>query len=173
MIKRTHTCGELTKNDVGLSVKLNGWISKTRDLGGLIFIDLRDRYGKTQIVFNEEVNKEAFEYAKKLGLEDVIGIEGIVINRPDDAVNESMITGYIDVEVKNIIVYNESLPTPFDISDRNSASEEHRLRYRYLELRTKELQKNIILRSEASLIVRDHLADKNFIEIENIGEKLC
>ena len=166
MIKRTHTCGELTKNDVGLSVKLNGWISKTRDLGGLIFIDLRDRYGKTQIVFNEEVNKEAFEYAKKLGLEDVIGIEGIVINRPDDAVNESMITGYIDVEVKNIIVYNESLPTPFDISDRNSASEEHRLRYRYLELRTKELQKNIILRSEASLIVRDHLADKNFIEIE-------
>ena len=166
MIKRTHTCGELTKNDVGLSVKINGWISKTRDLGGLIFIDLRDRYGKTQIVFNEEVNKEAFECAKKLGLEDVIGVEGVVINRPDDALNKSMITGYIDVEVKSIIVYNESSPTPFDIGDRNSASEEHRLRYRYLELRTKELQKNIILRSEASLIVRDHLASKNFIEIE-------
>ena len=166
MIKRTHTCGELTKNDVGLSVKINGWISKTRDLGGLIFIDLRDRYGKTQIVFNEEVNKEAFECAKKLGLEDVIGVEGVVINRPDDALNKSMITGYIDVEVKSIIVYNESSPTPFDIGDRNSASEEHRLRYRYLELRTKELQKNIILRSEASLIVRDYLASKNFIEIE-------
>mgnify|MGYP001456480341 FL=1 len=166
MIKRTHTCGELTKNDVGLSVKINGWISKTRDLGGLIFIDLRDRYGKTQIVFNEEVNKEAFECAKKLGLEDVIGVEGVVINRPDDALNKSMITGCIDVEVKSIIVYNESSPTPFDIGDRNSASEEHRLRYRYLELRTKELQKNIILRSEASLIVRDHLASKNFIEIE-------
>ena len=166
MIKRTHTCGELTKNDVGLSVKINGWISKTRDLGGLIFIDLRDRYGKTQIVFNEEVNKEAFECAKKLGLEDVIGVEGVVINRPDDALNKSMITGYIDVEVKSIIVYNESSPTPFDIGDRNSASEEHRLRYRYLELRTKQLQKNIILRSEASLIVRDHLASKNFIEIE-------
>ena len=166
MIKRTHTCGELTKNDVGLSVKINGWISKTRDLGGLIFIDLRDRYGKTQIVFNDEVNKEAFECAKKLGLEDVIGVEGVVINRPDDALNKSMITGYIDVEVKSIIVYNESSPTPFDIGDRNSASEEHRLRYRYLELRTKELQKNIILRSEASLIVRDHLASKNFIEIE-------
>ena len=166
MIKRTHTCGELTKNDVGLSVKINGWISKTRDLGGLIFIDLRDRYGKTQIVFNEEVNKEAFECAKKLGLEDVIGVEGVVINRPDDALNKSMITGYIDVEVKSIIVYNESSPTPFDIGNRNSASEEHRLRYRYLELRTKQLQKNIILRSEASLIVRDHLASKNFIEIE-------
>ena len=106
MIKRTHTCGELTKNDVGLSVKINGWISKTRDLGGLIFIDLRDRYGKTQIVFNEEVNKEAFECAKKLGLEDVIGVEGVVINRPDDALNKSMITGYIDVEVKSIIADN-------------------------------------------------------------------
>jgi len=166
MIKRTHTCGELTKNYIGSSVKLNGWISKTRDLGGLIFIDLRDRYGKTQIVFNEEINRHAFDCAKKLGLEDVIGIEGIVIERPDDAINKSMITGYIDVEVQNIIVYNESAPTPFDISDRNSASEEHRLRYRYLELRTKELQKNITLRSETSLIVRDHLVKKKFIEIE-------
>jgi len=166
MIKRTHTCGELTKNDIGSHIKLNGWIAKTRDLGRLIFIDLRDRYGKTQIVFNEELNQEAFNSVKKLGLEDVIGIEGMVIERPKDAINKSMITGFIDVEVNKIIVYNESDPTPFDIGDRNSASEEHRLRYRYLELRTKELQDNITLRSQTSLIVRDHLAKQNFIEIE-------
>ena len=166
MIKRTHTCGELTKNDIGSHVRLNGWISKTRDLGGLIFIDLRDRYGKTQIVFNEEINRDAFNCAKKLGLEDVIGIEGSVIDRPDDAINKSMITGFIDVEVDDILVYNESNPTPFDISNRNSASEEHRLRYRYLELRTKELQRNITLRSQTSLIVRDYLTKKQFIEIE-------
>jgi len=166
MIKRTHTCGELTKKDIGSNVKLNGWIAKTRDLGKLIFIDLRDRYGKTQVVFNQELNNEAFSCAKKLGLEDVIGIEGKVIGRPSDATNKSMITGFIDVEVNMIVVYNESDPVPFDVGNRNSASEEHRLRYRYLELRTKELQKNITLRSQASLVVRDYLSQKKFIEIE-------
>ena len=166
MIKRTHTCGELTQNDISCSVKLNGWIAKTRNLGGLIFIDLRDRYGKTQIVFNEELNKNAFDCAKKLGLEDVIGIKGVVIKRPNDAINKSMVTGFVDVEVNEIIVYNESDPVPFDIGNRDSASEEHRLRYRYLELRTKELQQNINLRSKTSLVVRDHLSNKKFIEIE-------
>ncbi len=166
MIKRTHTCGELTLSDVGSDVKLNGWISKTRDLGGLIFIDLRDRYGKTQIVFNEEINQTAFDCVKKLGLEDVIGIKGVVIKRPNDAINSNMITGSIDVEANNIIVYNESAPSPFDIGDRNSASEEHRLRYRYLELRTKELQENLILRSKTALVTREFLSNKNFIEIE-------
>jgi len=166
MIKRTHTCGELSLDYVGTDVKLNGWISKTRDLGGLIFIDLRDRYGKTQIVFNEDIDKDAFECVKKLGLEDVIGVEGKVIKRPDDAINDSMITGYIDVEAASIVIYNESNPTPFDIGDRNSASEEHRLRYRYLELRTKELQENLILRSQTALVTREFLSSDNFIEIE-------
>jgi len=166
MIKRTHTCGELTLNSVGESVKLNGWISKTRDLGGLIFIDLRDRYGKTQVIFNEELNKEAFNSVKKLGLEDVIGIEGMVIKRPDDAINSKMITGQVDVEANIILVYNESSPVPFDVGDRNSASEEHRLRYRYLELRTNELQNNLILRSKAAMITREYLTTNNFLEIE-------
>ena len=166
MIKRTHTCGELSLDYVGSDVKLNGWISKTRDLGGLIFIDLRDRYGKTQIVFNEDIDKNAFECVKKLGLEDVIGVEGKVIKRPDDAINNAMTTGYIDVEATSIVVYNESNPTPFDIGDRNSASEEHRLRYRYLELRTKELQENLILRSQTALVTREFLSSDNFIEIE-------
>ena len=166
MIKRTHTCGELTSSNIGKSVKLNGWISKTRDLGGLIFIDLRDRYGKTQVVFNEEINKTAFDCVKKLGLEDVIGIEGKVIERPADAVNANMITGKIDVEAHSILVYNESAPVPFDVGDRNSASEEHRLRYRYLELRTNDLQNNLILRSKAALATREYLSSNNFIEIE-------
>ena len=140
MIKRTHTCGELNKSNVGSEVQLNGWISKSRDLGGLIFIDLRDRYGKTQIVFNEKNYSEVFNIAKKLGLEDVIGIRGNVIERPDEAINKDIESGEIDVEVSEIIVYNESDPPPFDINDRNSAMEDHRLKYRYLELRTEELQ---------------------------------
>ncbi len=166
MIIRTHTCGEITENDIGLNVSLNGWISKTRDLGGLIFIDLRDRYGKTQIVFDESTNKNAFDKAKKLGLEDVIGIQGKVIKRPDEAINKNMVTGHIDVDVNNLIVYNESDPPPFDVNDRNSASEEHRLRFRYLELRTKELQKYISIRHQAALVTRTFLSEQNFLEIE-------
>ena len=104
MIKRTHTCGELNKSNIGHEIHLNGWISKSRDLGGLIFIDLRDRYGKTQIVFNEENHTNAFNTAKKLGLEDVIGIKGIVVSRPEDAVNKDIATGEIDVEVNEISV---------------------------------------------------------------------
>ena len=142
---RTHTCGELRKNNIGQTVSLNGWISKTRDLGSLTFIDLRDRYGKTQIIFNEDISKEAFKSVKNLGLEDVIGITGEVVARPKDAINDNISTGEIVIEVHDIIVYNESENPPFNINDRQSASEDHRLKYRYLELRTKELQNNIEL----------------------------
>ena len=166
MIKRTHTCGELNKSNIGKEVQLNGWISKSRDLGGLIFIDLRDRYGKTQIVFNEENYSEVFNVAKKLGIEDVIGIKGKVIERPEDAVNKNIETGGIDVEIHEIVVYNESDPPPFDINDRNSAMEDHRLKYRYLELRTQELQKNLFLRHKASQAVRKYMCSDNFIEVE-------
>ncbi len=166
MIKRTHTCGELNKSNVGHEIHLNGWISKSRDLGGLIFIDLRDRYGKTQIVFNEENQINAFNIAKKLGLEDVIGIKGIVVARPEEAVNKGIATGEIDVEVSEIVVYNESEPTPFDINDRNSAMEDHRLRYRYLELRTEDLQKNFVLRHKVTQSIREYMSDDNFIEVE-------
>ena len=166
MFKRTHTCGELAKSDIGKEVKLNGWISKSRDLGGLIFVDLRDRYGKTQIVFNEENYNDVFNVAKKLGIEDVIGIKGVVIARPDDAINKDIQTGEIDVEGNSLIVYNESDPPPFDINDRNSAMEDHRLKYRYLELRTQELQKNLFLRHKASQAVREYMSSDNFIEVE-------
>jgi len=167
LFKRTHTCGELnSKDNIGDSISLCGWISKSRDLGGLHFIDLRDRYGKTQIVFNQDINKEAFELVKKLGLEDVIGIKGIVVERPKDAVNKDLITGDIDVEVNDLYVFNESEPTPFDINKRQSASEDHRLKYRYLELRTKELQQNILIRHKAAIEVRNAMNDQGFIEIE-------
>ncbi len=163
---RTHTCGELCKQNIGDMVSLNGWISKARDLGGLTFIDLRDRYGKTQIVFNNDISRESFEQAKNLGLEDVIGITGEVVARPQDAVNNDISTGEIDVVVHNVIVYNESDNPPFDINDRQSASEDHRLRFRYLELRTKELQGNMILRHKASIATRNYLSSRDFIEVE-------
>ena len=166
MLKRTHTCGELSIKNLDEDVILNGWISKRRDLGGLIFFDLRDRYGTTQIIFDNDECKEAFNIAKKLSFEDVIGISGIVIARPDEAVNKKMITGKIDIQVKSMIVYNESNPVPFDINDRNSATEEHRLKYRYLELRTKELQKHMLIRHEAAFATREFLSKQNFIEIE-------
>ena len=137
MINRTHTCGDLSSKNINESVSLNGWISKSRDLGGMHFIDLRDRYGKTQIVFNEDINKDAFGRVKKLGLEDVIGITGKVVARPEDAVNKKIPTGEIDGEATDLTIYNESAPPPFDINDLNSAYEDHRLKYRYLELLTK------------------------------------
>jgi len=166
IINRTHTCGELSIKDLDKEVSLNGWISKRRDLGGLIFFDLRDRYGITQVVFDENKNDVSFNIAKKLGFEDVIGISGVVIARPQEAVNKNIITGEVDIQVSNIIVYNESEPPPFDINDRNSASEEHRLKYRYLELRTKELQSYMILRHKSCLEIRKFLSNQNFIEIE-------
>ena len=166
MIKRTHTCGGLRSKDIGNTISLNGWISKSRDLGGLHFIDLRDRYGKTQIVFNEDIKKDTFDRVKKLGLEDVIGITGKVVARPEDAVNKKIPTGEIDVEVTELTIYNESAPPPFDINDRNSASEDHRLKYRYLELRTKELQHNMLIRHKAAIATRNFMNDQDFVEIE-------
>ena len=166
MIKRTHTCGELNLSNEGDKVSLNGWISKRRDLGGLIFFDLRDRYGITQIVFDDKKNSESFNIAKKLGFEDVIGVTGIVIKRPSEAINNQMDTGTIDISIDKIIVYNESEPPPFDINDRTSASEEHRLKFRYLELRTKELQNYMKTRHNAALEIRKFLSKQQFIEIE-------
>ena len=167
MIKiRTHTCGDLCKDSVDKTVILNGWISKVRDLGSVIFADLRDRYGKTQLVFNADIDQNTFNKAKKLSLEDVIGIEGKVVLRPIEAQNNKIKTGLIDIEVKNIEIYNKSLTPPFDINDRQSAMEDHRLKYRYLELRTKELQKNLLIRHKTSILTRNFLSENNFLEIE-------
>ena len=166
MKNRTHTCGFLSKESVNQSVILNGWISKVRDLGSVIFADLRDRYGKTQLVFNIDIDQNSFNSAKKLSLEDVVGIEGKVVLRPDEAQNDNSPTGLIDVEVTNLVIYNKSLTPPFDINDRQSAMEDHRLKYRYLELRTKELQNNLMIRHKTSILTRNFLSDNQFIEIE-------
>ena len=166
MLKRSHNCGELRKENLGNEIILNGWISKRRDHGGLIFIDLRDRYGKTQIIFNEEMQPEAYKQIFRLGLEDVIGVKGIVVPRPKEAINPDMKTGEIDIEVIDIQVFNEAEPMPFDVNNRNSASENHRLKFRYLELRTEEMQANLKLRHQTAKITRQFLNNYNFIEVE-------
>ena len=164
--KRTHTCGELNQTQLNATVILNGWISKVRDLGSVIFADIRDRYGKTQLVFNSEIDNNSYLSAKKLSLEDVISIEGKVVLRPAEAQNKNSKTGMIDIEVATLVTYNKSETPPFDINDRNSAMEDHRLKFRYLELRTKELQHNLVIRHKTSIITRNFLSSNNFIEIE-------
>ena len=163
---RTHTCGQLSSNDVGESVVLNGWVNTIRLHGQVVFIDIRDRYGKTQIVFNSEDYSGDFEEVKKISMEDVLSISGNVQNRQKDAINPDMKTGEIEVLVTEMVILNEAEPLPFVISDRNSAEEDLRLKYRYLELRTDELQKNLMIRHQTYQSVRNHLAKNNFIEVE-------
>ena len=163
---RTHTCGQLSSNDVGESVVLNGWVNTVRLHGQVVFIDIRDRYGKTQIVFNSEDYSGEFEEVKKISMEDVLSISGNVQNRQKDAINPDMKTGEIEVLVTEMVILNEAEPLPFVISDRNSAEEDLRLKYRYLELRTDELQKNLMIRHQTYQSVRNHLAKNNFIEVE-------
>ena len=166
MFKRTHTCGDLTLKQVGEDVSLNGWVATSRDHGGLIFVDIRDRYGVMQLTFNEETYPEVFESAKRLSMEDVISVKGTVAARQENAVNKDLTTGEIEVSVTEIVVLNEAKPMPFMINDRESANEETRLTYRYLELRTEEMQKNMLLRHKTYQTVRNYLASQNFMEFE-------
>lgn len=166
MFKRTHTCGDLTLKQVGEDVSLNGWVATSRDHGGLIFVDIRDRYGVIQLTFNKETYLEAFESAKRLSMEDVISVKGTVAARQENAVNKDLTTGEIEVSVTEIVVLNEAKPMPFMINDRENANEETRLTYRYLELRTEEMQKNMLLRHKTYQTVRNYLASQNFMEFE-------
>lgn len=166
MNKRTHTCGELNIKQIDKKVCLNGWVNTIRLHGQVIFIDIRDRYGKTQLVFNVETSKSAFDIAKKLSIEDVIVASGDVQARGEQAVNPDMQTGEIEVMVDSLDILNETAPLPFVITDRDSASEDFRLKYRYLELRTDELQRNLKLRHDAYQSVRKYLSNNSFMEIE-------
>lgn len=166
MNKRTHTCGELILKNIGQNVCLNGWVNTIREHGQVIFIDIRDRYGKTQLVFNAEVNKSAFDVAKKLSIEDVISATGDVQARDGGAVNPKMVTGEIEAMVSFLEILNETEPLPFVITDRESALEDFRLKYRYLELRTDELQRNFRIRHDAYQATRKYLSNNNFMEIE-------
>ena len=166
MFKRTHTCGELRKSNSGEIISLNGWINTVRLHGQIVFIDLRDRYGKTQIVFDADSYKGDFELIKKLSMEDVLSIQGSVRGRIDSAINLKIDTGSIEVLISDCLILNEASPLPFVLNDRDNAEENLRLKYRYLELRMDELQNNIFIRHKTYQATRSYLSKKNFIEVE-------
>ena len=161
--KRTHTCGELTVSNIGDLVTLNGWVAKRRDLGGLLFIDLRDRYGITQLKINPD-KKELFNLAIKLGNEFVISAKGNVIKR--ESINKNIATGEIEIDVDELQILNESEVTPFVVEEDVKATEELRLQYRYLDLRRKYMTDNLLLRSEVYQLVRQYYLKHNFVEVE-------
>ncbi|MFH1379751.1 MAG: aspartate--tRNA ligase [bacterium] len=164
-MKRTHYCGQVTRADIGKHITVCGWMHSRRDHGGVIFIDLRDRFGLLQLVFNPD-NQKAFDTADKLRSEFVVCAKGNVRARPEGTINKNLPTGEIEVVIDTIEVLNTSKPVPFEVSDYTSASEEIRLKYRYLDLRRPELQKNLIIRNDVAIITRKELSEKGFLEIE-------
>ncbi len=166
MLKRTHNCGQLRKEQVGQSVTLNGWVDSWRDLGGLVFIDLRDRYGKTQIVFDPDRGKELHEAGSKMRKEFVVAVRGTVSARPSENVNPKLPTGEIELLVEEIQLLNRCETTPFEITGAEAASEEVRLKYRYLDLRRPEMQRAIVLRHKLNAAIRNYFDANGFIEIE-------
>ena len=166
MNRRTHTCGELTSGNLGEKVCLNGWVNAVRFHGQIVFVDLRDRYGKTQIVYNQDNFNGDFELVKKLSMEDVLSVKGIVQERDQNSQNSNISTGEIEVIISEQEILNEAHPLPFIITDRNSAEENLRLKFRFLELRTNELQENIKVRHNTYQAVRTFLSDNNFFEVE-------
>ncbi|HET55517.1 MAG TPA: aspartate--tRNA ligase [Ignavibacteria bacterium] len=164
--KRTNTCGELRESNIGESVVLNGWVDTRRDLGGVIFIDLRDRYGITQIVFEPTYNKDTHELASHLRSEYVISVEGKVRKRPPETDNPKLPTGHIDVMVDKLIILNKAETPPFQITDNVDVHEDIRLKYRYLDLRRGSMQKNLLLRHNMYQSVRKYFDEQNFVEVE-------
>jgi aspartyl-tRNA synthetase len=164
--KRTHTCGELRKHHIGCTVTLIGWVDTSRDHGGVIFIDLRDRYGKTQIVFAPQLHNETYELSKTLRSEYVIAVSGEVIERPSDMINPALETGEIEVNGLQLTILNKAETPPFPIEDNINVSEDVRLRYRYLDLRRETMQRNLLLRHRAFQVTRQYFDQNNFIEIE-------
>jgi aspartyl-tRNA synthetase len=164
--KRSHTCGELNETHQGKTVTLTGWVASQRDLGGMIFIDLRDRWGVTQVVFHPGQSDHCIETAKALRMESVIGIRGEVSLRPKDMVNSKMATGAVEIRATDLFVFNESKPLPFLIKDPCDATDENRLKYRYLDLRRPAMQKNLFLRHRMAQLVRRFFDGEGFIEVE-------
>ncbi len=166
-MKRTHHCGELRKSDVGKEVVLCGWVSRRRDHGGLIFVDMRDRSGLVQVVYDEsEMNEGTFHKAESLRNEFVIAVRGKVRGRSEDTVNPKMDTGEIEVVCAELRILNTSKTPPFYIQDGVDVDENLRLKYRYLDLRRPEMQKNIMLRHKVTMIMRNYFDKHGFLEIE-------
>jgi aspartyl-tRNA synthetase len=164
-VKRTHSCGQLTAADVGKTVVLFGWVQNRRDHGGAVFIDLRDREGMTQVVFEPDIDKEAHAQAGALRLEYCIGIQGQVASRGAN-VNPKMRTGEIEVRATALSIFNKSEPVPFPIEDSVDTTEEKRLAYRYLDLRRRPMQETLTKRSRINTLTRAFLVEKGFLELE-------
>lgn len=165
-LKRTDYCGDLRKKDVGREVTLLGWIQRRRDLGGLIFVELRDRQGIVQVVFNPKENPGAHEKAQSLRGEYVVGVQGTVVLRPEGTANLKLNTGEIEVITKELKILNVSRTPPFLIEDEEEVAENTRLKYRYLDLRRPAIQKNLILRHQVAKEVRNYFDRLGFLEIE-------
>jgi len=164
MAYRTHTCGELRIADQEKEVTLSGWVSKNRDFGGLTFLDLRDRYGITQLSFNESVNADLLNAARALGREYVIQVQGQVKERENK--NKNIPTGDIEIEVTQLVVLNASSTPPFTIEDETDGGEELRMQYRYLDLRREPVKKKLILRHQLAQKIRNYLSESEFVEVE-------
>ena len=164
--KRTHTCGALRRVDIGTTVTLTGWVDVRRDLGGVVFIDLRDRYGKTQVVFAPQHNQQAYEVAQGLRSEYVISVTGSVELRPEGTANPELATGEIDVVGVELTILNRAETPPFPIEDNIEVNEDLRLKYRYLDLRRPAMQKNLLTRHRAYQITRKYYDRHGFIEVE-------
>tara|TARA_S200000501_G_scaffold377896_1_gene438032 strand:- start:310 stop:2055 length:1746 start_codon:yes stop_codon:yes gene_type:complete len=161
---RSHTCGELNLNDLDQEVTLSGWVQKSRDLGGMTFVDLRDRYGITQLVFNMETNESLCLEARKLGREFVIQVKGKVIERSSK--NKNIPTGEVEIEILDLVILNAAKTPPFTIENDTDGGDDLRMKYRYLDLRRNPIRENMILRSKVAIETRKYLADQNFIEVE-------
>lgn len=161
---RTHHCGELRISDIGKQVRLSGWVQANRDFGAMTFMDLRDRYGITQLVFSLEDDKQLCETARKLGREFVVMIDGKVRERTNKNPNRD--TGDIEIQVSGLQILNASKVPPFTIEDETDGGDDIRMKYRYLDLRRNPVQKNLLFRSKLSLETRTYLANLNFVEIE-------
>ncbi|CAM3971721.1 aspartate--tRNA ligase [Alkalicoccus chagannorensis] len=166
MKQRTHTCGELTEQQIGSKVTLQGWVKRRRDLGQVIFIDLRDRSGHVQIVFNGEVNPEALHTAEDVRSEYVLEITGEVLERDQENVNDKISTGRIEVLVDDVQVLNAAKGLPFVIDEGDELNEDVRLKYRYLDLRRPAMQDTMMLRSRTTKLIRDILEEERFLEME-------
>lgn len=161
---RTHTCGELNISDTGKNVTLSGWVQRTRKMGGMTFVDLRDRYGITQLVFNEEVNAELCEQANKLGREFVIQVKGFVNERSNK--NKNISTGEIEMIVDELNILNVAATPPFTIEDSTDGGDDIRMKYRYIDLRRNIVRKNLELRHRMTMEVRRYLDSMGFLEVE-------
>lgn len=163
---RTHNCGQLTTANIGETITLNGWVQTRRDLGGVLFIDLRDRTGIVQVVFNPAYSGDALQIADRVRSEYVLAVKGEVVLRDDETINKNLPTGEIEVRITEIEVLNAAKTPPFFIEDGIEVDESVRLKYRYLDLRRPEMQKTLMLRSKAAKIFRDFLDGEGFIDVE-------